>query len=71
MPIKSKKYNDAKGGKNNKVCVDMGRDWSHLSVAMIVSYDKFGCLYMQSRRVSEFSMSGQSVLLFYYLYQCE
>ena len=26
---------------------------------------------MQSRRVSEFPMSGQSVSLFYYLYQCK
>ena len=44
MTMNSRKYNDAKGGKNNKVCFDMDRDWSHLTVTMIVSYDKLGCL---------------------------
>ena len=47
--MKSRKYNDAKGGKNNKVCVDMDRDWSYLYVAMIVSYDKFSSLYIDMR----------------------
>ena len=47
--MKSRKYNDVKGGKNNKVYEDMYRDWSHLTVAMIASYDKFGCLYIDMR----------------------
>ena len=44
--MKSRTYNDVKGGKNNKVCLDMDRGWSHLTVGMIVSYDKFGCFYI-------------------------
>ena len=27
-PMKSRTYNDAKGGQNKKVCLDMNRDWS-------------------------------------------
>ena len=46
MPMKSRTYNDAKGGENEKVCLDMNRDWSHLTVAMIVSYDKISCFYI-------------------------
>ena len=83
--MKSTTYNDAKGGENKKVCWDMNRDWSHLTVAMIVSYDKFGCfnidmcgcgrkkkgLALQSHKVCEFPTTGQSVLLFYYLHQCK
>ena len=45
-PIKSRRYNDVKGGENEKVCLDMNRDWSHLTAAMIVSYNKFGCFYI-------------------------
>ena len=47
--MKSRTYNDAKGGENEKVCLDMNRDWSHLTVVMIVSYDKFGCSYINIR----------------------
>ena len=48
-PMKSRTYNDAKGGENKKVCLDMNRDWSHLTVVMIVSYDKLGCFYIDMR----------------------
>ena len=48
-PMKSRTFNDAKGGENEKVCLDMNRDWCHLTVVMIVSYNKFACFYIDMR----------------------
>ena len=44
--MKSRTYNDAKGTENKQVCFDMNGDWSHLTVAIIVSHDKFGIFYI-------------------------
>ena len=84
-PMRSRTYNHAKGGENENVCLDMNRDWCHLTVAMILSYNRFGCFYidmrgcgrkkkgkaLQSHRVCEFPKRGQSILHFCYLHQCK
>ena len=44
--MRSRTYNDAQGRENKKVCFDMNGNWSHLTVANIVSYDIFGCFYI-------------------------
>ena len=32
--------------RTKRYVLDMNRDWIHLTVAMVVSYDKFGCFYI-------------------------
>ena len=50
-PMKSRTDNDAKGGQNEKVCLDMNRDWIITSnyMNMIVSYNKSGWFYIDMR----------------------
>ena len=48
-PMKSRTYNEANGGENEKVCLDMIRNWINLTVAIILSYDKFCCFYIDIR----------------------
>ena len=83
--MRSTTCNSAQEREKEKVCFDMNGYGSHVTVANIISYDIFVCFYidmsgcgrkkkgqaMQSHRVNEFPMSGQSVLLHYYLYQWE
>ena len=83
--MRSRTCNNVQEREKEKVCFDMNGNGIHVTIANIISYNIFVCFYidmcgcgrkkkglaMQSRRVNEFPMSGQSVLLHYYLYQWE
>ena len=85
--MRSRTCSNTRAGENKKVCFDKNGNWRHVTAATIISYscdifdgyylDMCGCgrekkgKAMQSRRVDEFPLSGQSVLLHYYLYQWE
>ena len=83
--MRSRTCDNAQEKEKEKVCFDMNGNWSHVIVANIISYIIFVCFYidmcgcgrktkgyaMQSRRVNEFLMSGQSILFHYYLYEWE